>query len=218
MKKELKICMPLYKIVYSLTFIFILSIIRGIAYIDEIGTAMEPAIAILAAVFCADIYLMERQGRRWEVFTLFELKSKVKAINRRLFIQILYLIGISTIGYGSFYIIQKPILIGDTSQVTNFAMFVIAISGTVLFWGTLAMTISNLAGNMWVGIGVTLLISLEQSSKAGDELWGKWNVFSYMFRKIDEFNNWEWMCGKTVSLVLCAVMIAAIPLILKKRG
>ena len=39
MKRELKICLPVYKIVYSLCYVVILSVIQGVAYVDEIGGA-----------------------------------------------------------------------------------------------------------------------------------------------------------------------------------
>lgn len=54
LRKEMKIVLPFYKIAFSCCFIFILSLVRGVAFTDEVGIAMEPPLAILAAVFCAE--------------------------------------------------------------------------------------------------------------------------------------------------------------------
>ncbi len=54
MKKEVKICMPYYKIAYSIAFVVILSAIQPVVYANEIGQAVERAVSLLAVVFCAD--------------------------------------------------------------------------------------------------------------------------------------------------------------------
>lgn len=76
MKKSLKICLPRYKIIHSLAFTLILSLIRGIIYIDEIGAAMEPAITMLTIGFRSDTYLIEVQNRGGEIFHLYKRKKK----------------------------------------------------------------------------------------------------------------------------------------------
>ena len=56
LKKEVKICMPYYKIAYSIAFVVILSAIQPVVYANEIGQAVERAVSLLAVVFCADTY------------------------------------------------------------------------------------------------------------------------------------------------------------------
>ena len=73
MKKEVKICMPYYKIAYSIAFVVILSAIQPVVYANEIGQAVERAVSLLAVVFCADTYLVEVQSKRSEVFCLYNL-------------------------------------------------------------------------------------------------------------------------------------------------
>ena len=70
MRKEIKIALPIYKVLYSAAFFVILSLVRTVVYADEIGIAMEAPASALAAVFCADTYLMEIHSRRREVFAL----------------------------------------------------------------------------------------------------------------------------------------------------
>ena len=50
MKKEVKICMPYYKIAYSIAFVVILSAIQPVVYANEIGQAVERAVSLLAVV------------------------------------------------------------------------------------------------------------------------------------------------------------------------
>ena len=53
MKKEMKIILPVYKMVYAFAFVVILSLIRGVVFTNEIGLSIEGPFAILIAVFCA---------------------------------------------------------------------------------------------------------------------------------------------------------------------
>ena len=52
MKKEMKIVLPFYKIAYAVSFVVILSLIRGVVFTNEIGLSIEAPFAILTAVFC----------------------------------------------------------------------------------------------------------------------------------------------------------------------
>ena len=46
MKKELKIVLPFYKVAYAISFVVILSLIRGVTYTHEVGIAIEAPFAI----------------------------------------------------------------------------------------------------------------------------------------------------------------------------
>lgn len=133
MKKEVKICMPYYKIAYSIAFVVILSAIQPVVYANEIGQAVERAVSLLAVVFCADTYLVEVQSKRSEVFCLYNLKKQAGVVYKRLFVQVAYLIGISLLAYGLFYW-QKPVnLTEELDGGALFGIYCIAIPGTVLF-------------------------------------------------------------------------------------
>lgn len=217
MKKELKICLPLYKIIYSFAFILILSLIRGIVYIEEIGIAMEKPIALLSIIMCADVYLAEVYNKRREVFKLYSLKRQSIAIYRRFLILTLYLLFLSTIGYGLFYS-QKPVELGTNSSLTIWIMFMISMICTILFWSMLSITISNFFRSVWIGIGCSLLLWLELGSESSNRILGSWNIFSYTFRNIEAINDWSWLNGKGISILLAVLMIVIVPTILRKRG
>lgn len=51
MKKELKIVLPFYKIAYASSFVVILSLIRGVIFINEIGLSIEPPFADIDCYF-----------------------------------------------------------------------------------------------------------------------------------------------------------------------
>lgn len=218
MKQEVKICLPMYKILYSIAFVVILSLIRGIARVGEIGPVMEPPIALLSLIFCSDTYFIEVQSNRREVFHLYCLKNKTKVVFRRLLVQLIYLMGISIIGYGLFHWQKPTVDVEGTSAEMAFLMFFIAILGTILFWGIFSMTISNLFQNIWVGIGGSILFWVTLNSQAADKLLRKWNLFSFTFHDLEKVNDWSWIYGKMVSLFCVIIMLTVIPFILKKRG
>ena len=72
MKKEMKIILPVYKMVYAFAFVVILSLIRGVVFTNEIGLSIEGPFAILIAVFCADTYVQEITSNRSEVQRLYK--------------------------------------------------------------------------------------------------------------------------------------------------
>lgn len=217
MSQECKICLPPYKLFYSLCYVIILSFIRGISQVEEIGVALDPNIGLLALVFCAETYQMEYRGKRWEVFTLFPLKNRIRVIYRRLFLQMVYLYLLAFIGYGCFYW-QRPHKEENISSLFLLISYGVAVAATILLWGTLSMTIANLFRNQWCGIGICLVLWLFIYSKAGEKLMGSFNFFSYCFRDLWNQGDLSWLWGKGFAVVLTVGMLSAVGVILKKRG
>lgn len=223
MEKELKICLPFYKIAYSVFFVLILSIIRGVSFSYEIGIALEAPMAMLAAVFCADTYVQEITGKRSEVERLYPMKNRMLSMRKRIVIQEGYLLALAAAGYGMFYIFQKPFPFyggesGTAEELRMFWLYVAAIAVTLHFWGILAHTISCLFRNMWKGIGCCLILWITTDSTIGERILGKWNLFSYTFRNVEDSGDWSWICGKLICVLLSMIMAAVLPQIMKKRG
>lgn len=218
MKKEVKICMPYYKIAYSIAFVVILSAIQPVIYANEIGGAVERGASLLAVVFCADTYLMEVQSKRSEVFRLYHLKKQAGAVYKRLVVQAAYLIGISLLAYGLFYW-QKPVnLTEELDGSALFGLYCIAIPGTILFWSVLSVTVSNLVRNRWIGMGIVLLFWFFSISAKATQLFGNWGPFSYGICDLHKLAEWNWLGGKMLCVVFAGIMLAFVPKILKKRG
>lgn len=218
MNRERKICLPGVKFLSAAVFMVLLSLIRGVSSPSEIGAAMEAPVAFLAVVFCADTYLSEYYGNRVEVFKLYGLRRRSAAIYRRMAIQSVCLWLLSAAGFGLFYV-QCPMSgIKAGTFFFDFGLFLAAIAGTILFWGSLSMTLGNLCRSIWAGIGGTLLFWLVFVSPAGNRFFGRWNVFAYMFRNPGLSGDWNWLCGKMASAVAGILLLSLLPIILKKRG
>ena len=71
MKYELKIALPMYKIIYSMLFMVIIILVRPIMSYNEIVSVLESSVALLAGVFMADIYYMEYMNERISTYSLF---------------------------------------------------------------------------------------------------------------------------------------------------
>ena len=104
MASEIKISLPLYKVFYAVFFVVVLSIIRGVTYINEIGIALEPPMAMLAAVFCADTYTQEITSNRSEIQRLYPMVKRVRSILERLAVQGIFLLLLAAVGYGLFFV------------------------------------------------------------------------------------------------------------------
>lgn len=217
MKAEIKIMLPLYKIIYPIFFIIFLTIFRGIADTREIGITLDPMLSALAIVFMADTYLIEDREQRGELFALYSLNKKKAMIYKRVFVQFVYLFFGAAIGYFLFFI-QNP-SIGDLgNEKKMYLEYLFAVGSSILFWGIMAITIANWFQNIWCGIGISLIIWLVLNSTIGNNLLGKYNVFSYVFRCYEEGAGEEWILGKVIGGIFTFLMIYAIlPETIKKR-
>ena len=219
MKKEMKIVLPVYKMVYAFAFVVILSLIRGVVFTNEIGLSIEAPFAILTAVFCADTYVQEITSKRSEVHRLYRIKKRIHSIMKRMMIQEVFLLLLAVLGYGLFFVFQKPITHPVTeSEILQFIVYFGAIVVTVFFWGILANTLSMLFRNMWMGIGSCLVIWVATNSTGGDKLFGAWNLFSYSFRDIENIADITWLYGKGLCICIGLILLLALPKIVRKRG
>lgn len=217
LKKNMKICLPGYKIAYSIVFMIVLAFVRGISQTSEIGIAIVPNIALLSIVFCADTYEIEFREKRWEIFTLLPRNSRVKAIWQRMLIQICFLCFAAYAGYGIFYW-QRPVNDPQQSSVVLYLMYMAAVTAVISFWGMISMTLVNLTGKLWTGIGIAVIIWIQLNSKTGDTILGKYNIFSFSFRDTQNISDLSWLAGFAAALLLTAVMFVSVPYIIKKRG
>ena len=113
---ERKIIIPAYKLAYALSFVVILSLIRGISLSYEIGIAMEAPMAILACVFCADTYTQEITSKRSEIHRLYPMKKRIHSIRVRMVVQEAVLFALSAIGYGMFFLFHLMRVFPDVSE------------------------------------------------------------------------------------------------------
>lgn len=223
---EMKISLPLPKQAYAVFFVVILSLVRGVAYSDEIGIALEAPMAILAASFCADTYTREIVSKRSEIWRLCPMKKRIHSIYKRILIQEIFLLSVAAVGYGLFYTFQNPQITGSReageivlrSETYQFFVFLAAVAVTIAFWGLLSNLLSCLFRNMWIGIGGCLILWLVTNSGSGDRYFGAWNLFSYTFRDLENSNDFSWICGKIVCIGIGIMAVAALPGIMKKRG
>lgn len=219
MKKERKIVLPLYKIGYALFFVVILSLIRGVTFTNEVGLSIEAPFAILTVAFCADTYVQEITSKRSEVHRLYPVKKRIGSILRRIMIQESFLFMLAILGYGLFFVFQKPLTHPATgSELLQFAVYFGAIAVTIFFWGTLANTMAMLFRNMWIGIGSCLLLWVTTNSIGGDRLLGGWNPFSYSFREVENPADLTWLYGKGLCVCIGLILLAVLPKIVRKRG
>ena len=219
MKKEMKIILPVYKMVYAFAFVVILSLIRGVVFTNEIGLSIEGPFAILIAVFCADTYVQEITSNRSEVQRLYQIKKRIYSIIQRLMIQGTFLLLLAVLGYGLFFIFQNPDIHPTTkSEFTQFFIYFFAITVTAFFWGILVNTLSMMFRNMWMGIGSCLLIWVATNSSGADKFLGAWNVFSYSFRDIENATDITWLYGKGLCICIGLILLLALPKIVRKRG
>lgn len=216
MKQDIKISLPLYKVVYSFIFIILLSLIRGISSVGEIGSAVDVNMALLAIIFCADTYYQEIQGDRWEIFSLLSIKKRTHVIRRRLLIEYIYLIFLSTACYAFFYI-QRPYLEEGTNEFGLYRITITAVAASIVFFGVISMTLVNLTKNLWAGIGITVFLWLSFSSTASNKLPIPFQIFAFANRNLAGGNSeFSWIWGKVTAVFLALLFIIIQSSVLRK--
>lgn len=221
--QEMKISLTFQKQAYAIFFAVILSLVRGITYSAEVGIALEPPMAILALTFCADTYTQEIVSRRSEIWRLRPMKKRLNSIYRRIVVQEIFLLTVAAASYGLFFLFQNPKMNGmgqsdPENEICQFLVFFAAIAVTLGFWGLLSNLLSCLFRNMWIGIGICLMLWLITNSSIGDRCFGAWNLFSYTFRELENGGDFYWLRGKLLCVFTGFLTAAALPEIIEKRG
>lgn len=214
---EIKICLPMYKIACSICFAVLLSLVRGISSVEEIGITLNTAMAVIAAVFCADIYRSEYSGRRWEVFRLRTVRTRSAVVLVRLAVQCLYLCLVAAAGYACFFW-QQPAIFTDTPGYLLFIWAMAATAAAIFFFGTLAMLLAILGKNSWSGTGAALVVWMAVNSMRGKALLGKYSVFAFSFRELSAPEDMGWLLGTGTAVLAAFAMLTVLPWIIRKRG
>ena len=138
---------------------------------------------------------------------------------QRMMIQEFFLLLLAVLGYGLFFVFQKPVTHPATeSEILQFIAYFLAIVVTIFFWGILVNTLSMFFRNMWMGIGSCLLMWVATNSTGGDKLFGAWNLFSYAFRDIENTADVTWLQGKALCIGIGLILLVVLPKIVRKRG
>lgn len=215
MKKEWKICIAPYKLAYSIFFLLLFALVRGVTLTSEIGPALMTGVAVLASVFCAETSVMDRNGQRWEIICLKPEKNRIRMIYRRWIIQAVYLYVVALAAYFAFYW-QKPYRMIERTLASEYGAYAAALAGTILFWSLISVVISNLAKSQWAGIGVSVLLWITTNSTTGESVFGRYNLFAYSF--CDSMGaKWnEWAYGTLIQILLSIVFLVLISIIEKR--
>lgn len=204
MRHNIKIALTGVKVCYSVSFMIILALIRGVSYPEEIGMAMDANVALLAIIFCSDVYYQEISDNRWEVFNLLPRRNRFQTICQRLLLQVIYLGILSGLNYWVFYVH----FITHRSEVNMlpYLTAVLACSASILFFGTLSFTLVNVFKNLWGGIGGTFLIWITLNSTIGKRIPDCINVFAYGNSQDLEVRT-DWITGKLVAVIASIILI-----------
>ena len=143
MRYELKITLPIYKIVYSIAFMVIIVLVSPINSFSGIITAVEPNVALLAGVFMADNYYKEYVGERVAVFYRYPIRKKYISMLVRTLLSWLYLLILVAVFYWGFVWWYRP---SNFSQIPIWKMYadtLAACAASMFFAGVFSFTITN---------------------------------------------------------------------------
>lgn len=158
MKYELKITLPIYKILYSIVFMVIIILVRPINSFSGIITAIESNVALLAGVFMADNYYKEYTGDRIAVFYRYAIRKKYVSMLIRTLLSWFYLLLLVAVFYWGFVWWYKPTNFSQISELKMYFDTLIACATSIFFVGVFSFTVTNTIQKMGIGIGVTFFL------------------------------------------------------------
>lgn len=210
MIEQMKLTLPLYKIIVAVVFTGLYSVIRGIAYVNEIPLVIDAGMAILAIIFFSDIYLLERKGQCVDLFRMCSRKKKIQVFVERFFINIAFLMIITFILFFLFYVLQQPALHHD-EKVTGFFFDSLLIAlFSIIGFGMISAALSDLLLNQWGGISCSVMIWILLHS-----------IFAAKMPKELQFFSYEkdglWLTGKLNGLIFASCIFMISIWILTKR-
>ena len=205
--KEIKISLPLYKILCAFFFVLILAIVRGVTDVNEIGPTIDTYIAILALVLCADTCYQEVPGGGWEILAIKPKMQQRKTILRRFAVQYLFIICVAAAGYGLFYIIQQPYI--REKGFYYFAAAMGASAASVVLFGAVSALLSKMTGSLWGAIGASAALWFFLISSWAEKLPPFFQRFAFGSRNMEEGELW-WITGKVTALILGGVCMGAL--------
>lgn len=178
MRYNLKISLPLYKILYSIAYMFLFVLLRPTVTVNEIMVVIEPNICFLALIFVSDIYYCEFRDCRIDVFYMLPNGQKYKTILQRFAVDIGYLMLLVMIFFWIYVIFQKNNYIsGDVLPVYSSTIF--SCFMTILFFSALSYTLVNGLQNLWLGLGISATIWLLFNTKFKEYIPMCLNIFAY---------------------------------------
>lgn len=170
MKYEMKIALPVYKMVYSFLFMGIIVLVRPIQSTTEIIVTVETYIALLAGIFLADTYYQEFTSGRISCYYRYGIRKKIISVIQRNLIGISYLLLLATLAYWGFILWYHPIHVSATPESVLYGNMIAASLASIIFVGSFGFTLTNLTQNMGIGIGGTLVLWLLMTSSVMDHL------------------------------------------------
>lgn len=163
MKYEIKITLPLYKMVYSVLFMVIIVLVRPVSSYGEIIVALEPYVALLAGVFMADSYYQEFSSERISCYYRYSTGKKYWSVMKRNLISVCYLVALVAVFYWGFVLMNQSVNYQTVNgsldmRLVMYRDTVIASAMNMVFMGSLSFTLTNLTQNIGIGLGGTVLV------------------------------------------------------------
>lgn len=170
MKYEIKIALPLYKVVYSFLFVTIIILVRPIQSITEIIAPLETYMALLAGIFLADTYYQEFTGGRIDCYYRYCLQKKLLSVTKRNIICLIYLFILVAVGYWGFIFRYQPVYTSAIPEMILYAHTMLATLASMIFMGSIGFTLTNLAQSLGAGISGVLILWLVMTSSVMNKL------------------------------------------------
>jgi hypothetical protein len=209
-KYAIKTALPIGKIGYSLFFVLLLCLARGISYAKEIQIALDAPMALLCAALSADVYFQEVTGERFETFCLLPCRRRRKTLYERMFATQLYATLLLFLGF-VLYLIHRPSIYGGEALGSILVQLLLQCVPNCMFFGALAFFIVQLCQSLWMGLSLTLVFWVILNSPLMHYLPDACALFSYQAQSPKVQIIYKMM------VVLCSLLLVIVAMHLKQR-
>ncbi len=154
---QLRIFFSPYKTVCTMLLILVLPFVKSVSMFDAIGRVMDTNLVWAAIVMCTDVYTLELHNNTAETLYLTK-KSKLGIISIRIMLACIFILLLAPISFWSFLWQEPGTSYENISNMSHFIQSMIAFVPTILFFGILSMTATNIVHNTWIGMAISIIV------------------------------------------------------------
>ncbi|MDE6853063.1 MAG: hypothetical protein K2J67_11380 [Lachnospiraceae bacterium] len=205
-KKEFQIVLARYKVVICCAIMMIMLGLDAPHKTAFIRHKMDFYVSILVIIFGCDLMYQELFGEMKDVFRKFGAKQNFYISLKRLGVQWLFFLGVSSVFFWESYLRVEE----KAGSVLAFYGKVLYSTGvTIVFFSVFVTFMMLLTKSQYSGMGISIIIWVVLTSPLGEKIGPIWNPI-WTSQKADKISDIPWIQGKLVAILISVILLAGI--------
>lgn len=205
-KKECQIVLARYKVIICCAILMIMLGLDVPVKSAFIRQKMDFYVSILIIIFGCDLMYQELFGEMQDVFRKFGARKNFNICLKRLGIQWIFFLGISSVFFWESYIRVEE----KTGRVLAYYGKALYSTGvTILFFSVFVTFLMLLTKSQYFSMGISIIIWVVLTSPLGEKIGPLWNPI-WTSQKADKISDVPWIQGKLIAVMISVILLGGI--------